>query len=120
MIVNAIPRANISESIRCRIYYGLSLLLSLSAGLMDGLAPAGMDEGAFIRGLCSRDRGPPGRCSHDSSLSAGPSPTFSNLYPSLAFPMPPPSPMTFIADRHLFMQINSTTDLLIVLSFSDK
>lgn len=45
---------------------------------------------------------------------------FSNLYPSLAFPMPPPSPMTFIADRHLFMQINSTTDLLIVLSFSDK
>lgn len=42
------------------------------------------------------------------------------LYPSLAFPMPPPSPMTFIADRHLFMQINSTTDLLIVLSFSDK
>ena len=99
MIVNAIPRANISESIRCRIYYDLSLLRSLSAGLKDGLAPAGMDEGA-LGGLALATAGHPAGVPTIHRCQLGP------LYPSLAFPMPPPSPMTFIADRHSSIYAN--------------
>ena len=47
MIVNAIPRANFSEWVCCRIKYDLARLRPLSTGFMDGLAPARMDGRAL-------------------------------------------------------------------------
>lgn len=96
MIVNAIPRANFSECVCCGIKYDLARLRPLSAGFMDGLAPARMD----------------GRALGDSALAAAGYPAGVPTIIAVSWPSPllqllsprtPPSPMTFIADRHLFM-----------------